>query len=126
MMSTESASAIDPATREREIRHLELRSKGLPIPPHELPDNKHNGRSSPPMDDLEGDLGLAWELIQDVHEAEQRNRDESGQAGTTETSNEHHDQDRHDDEAEQAPPPASAASEKAHAEPAKTAFLHIT
>ncbi|KAL8853034.1 MAG: hypothetical protein Q9221_002064 [Calogaya cf. arnoldii] len=126
MMSTDSALAIDPATREREIRHLELQSKGVPIPPHELPDNEDKDPSSPLMDDLEGDLGLAWELIKDVHVAEQRNRDASGQAETTEAINEHHDQDHHDDEAGQASPPASAAPKKADPETAKTPVLDIT
>ncbi|KAL8754175.1 MAG: hypothetical protein Q9199_004534 [Rusavskia elegans] len=99
-MSTESASA-NLSSRERDIRHLECRRKGIPI---EEPIFPTNDDDDPQLsDDLEADLGLAWQLIEDENATQQPNPDNSAQAETAETR---------DEQAPQAPPPASPAPTK--------------
>ncbi|KAI4259496.1 MAG: hypothetical protein L6R42_004541 [Xanthoria sp. 1 TBL-2021] len=96
-MSTESASA-NLSSRERDIRHLECRRQGIPIDEPIFPKNDdHDPQLS---DDFEADLGLAWQLIEDVNATQQPNPDNSAQAETAETRNE---------QTPQAPPPASPA-----------------
>lgn len=114
MMSTESASA-NLSSRERDIRHLECRRKGIPIDEPLFPKNDDNDPQL--SDDLEADLGLAWQLIEDANASQQPNPDNSAQAETAETR---------DEQAPQAPPPASPAPTKPQPETTEVSVLQTT
>lgn len=113
-MSTESASANE-SSRERDIRHLECRRKGIPIDEPIFPKNDDNDPQL--SDDLEADLGLAWQLIEDENATQQPNPDNSAQAETTE---------RRDEQAPQAPPAASPAPKKPQPETTEVSAQQIT
>ncbi len=113
MMSTERASA-SPSSRERDIHHLECRRKGIPIHEAMFPTNGEN--NDPLSDDLESDLGLAWQIIEDENTTQQPAPDHSTQAETIETR---------DELAMQAAPSALPVSTRLQPETAKVLIQHI-
>lgn len=113
MMSTERASA-SPLSRERDIHHLECRRKGISIHEAMFPTNGEN--NDPLSDDLESDLGLAWQIIEDENATQQPAPDHSTQAETIETR---------DELAMQAAPSALPVSTRLQPETAKVFIQHI-
>ncbi|KAI4235916.1 MAG: hypothetical protein LQ349_002858 [Xanthoria aureola] len=112
-MSTERASA-SPSSRERDIHHLECRRKGITIHEAMFPTNGENNDALP--DDLESDLGLAWQIIEDENATQQPAPDHSTQAETIETR---------DELAMQAAPPALPTSTRLQPDTAKVLIQHI-
>ncbi|KAI4097693.1 MAG: hypothetical protein LQ339_006672 [Xanthoria mediterranea] len=112
-MSTERAST-SPSSRERDIHHLECRRKGIRIHEAMFPTNRDN--NDPLSDDLESDLGLAWQIIEDENATQQPAPDHSAQAETIKTRYEL---------ATQAKPSALPASTRLQPETAKALIQHI-